>query len=350
MRVSNGMNYEQVKSNIAKNRSEMIDLQSQAATNKRINKPSDDPVGTAKVLALRTDGLGNQQFMKNMEMAKNFLGYTETALSDISGLIVRAKELAVGQASEASSNAETRIATSAEVDQMFGDLVAAGNRRLGERYIFGGYKTTNSPFGNLGEYSGDQGRIKVEISKGVFAAVNLPGDRVFLGNNNGISLIPEDRRGSNTPNYPAVPQSEFEPANELIIQDPIEVRGPASIKTESNAGMPQGENIFNVFKTLSDGLRANDTVVVQSTLERLDSALEQVVLARSQVGARMASIQNTYESLAKGKIDDSTLLSSIEDADAFEVFTDITKNENALKAALQTSGKLIQPSLLDFLR
>ncbi len=50
------------------------------------------------------------------------------------------------------------------------------------------------------------------------------------------------------------------------------------------------------------------------------------------------------------KVDDSAQLSTIEDADAFEVFTDITKNENTLKATLQTSGKLIQPSLLDFLR
>jgi flagellar hook-associated protein 3 FlgL len=348
MRVSNNMNYDQVKGNIQKNRSEMSDLQNQAASMKRITKPSDDPVGTARMLGIRTDKTGTEQFLKNLDIAKTFINYTESSLGDLTELISRAKELAIGQSSDASANAISRAATASEIDQMFKDVVSIGNRRFGERYIFGGFKTTNSPFDADGSYQGDTGSIKIEVNKGVYASVNLPGDRVFMGRDNFLGKIPPDRRGATAPNYPPLPQPRED-------QEAVEVRGPASENPAAEgdaAPAPEsaGENLFQVFKALSNGLRANDTVAIQNTLERFDSALEQVVLLRSQMGARVASLDNTYQGLSKSKIDDSALLSSIEDADAFEVFTDITKNENTLKATLQTSGKLIQPSLLDFLR
>src|ERR1700722_12466582 len=111
MRVSNNMNYDQVKGNISRNRSDMADLQNQAATQKRINKPSDDPVGTARTLGLRTEKTGIDQFMKNGDLAKGFMNITESALADVTDLLSRAKELAISQASDASTNAEGRIAT-----------------------------------------------------------------------------------------------------------------------------------------------------------------------------------------------------------------------------------------------
>lgn len=361
MRVSNNMGYNQVKTSIEKNRTEVQDLQNQASTMKRITKPSDDAVGTARTLGIRTEQVGQKQFLKNIEQAKTFLNFTEAALSDLTEIFSRAKELAISQSSEASANAVTRMATSTEIDQMYKDMVGIANRRFGERYLFGGYKTTSSPFDAQGNYKGDDGSVRVEVSRGTYTPMNLPGSRIFLGKNYSLGMVPENSRGPEKANYPAAPSMD----NEKGQQEPVEIRNPASEKrgfdpqknpeasphTNSEAQVgAQGENLFNVLQTLSNGLRANDTEAIQQTLERLDSALEQVITLRSQVGSRLNSINNTGESLSKAKVDNSALLSSIEDADAFEVFTDITKNENTLKATLQTSGKLIQPSLLDFLR
>lgn len=353
MRVSNNMNYEQVKNSIGKNRGEMSELQNQAATQKRITKPSDDAVGTSRMLGVRTDKLGTEQFIKNLDVAKTFLNYTESALGELSNILIKAKELAISQASEASSNAGTRLSVATEVDQMFNDLVNIGNRKYGERFIFGGFKTMTSPFDFEGQYSGDKNGIRIETGKGVYTLINMPGDRVFHGRDSVVAAIPEDRRGATTPNYPAA-----EPPKEEEQRQPDLLRGPASVNdTEKGSEVNKetkpenrGENIFKVFKSLSNGLRANDTVTIQGTLERIDSALDQVITLRSEVGSRVASLENSFEGLSKNKIDQAALLSSIEDADPFEVFTDITKNENVLKATLQTSGKLIQPSLLDFLR
>ena len=261
------------------------------------------------------------------------------------------------------------------MDQLFKDLVATGNRRMGDRYIFGGYKTRSAPFDHEGNYAGDSGSIKFEISRGVFATVNLPGDRVFMGKANALALVPENARGSTMPHYPAIPsQPEDLPPENPDAPNDVQVRGPASTdgsndhdmtsekalqrraaqpkdgEPESPMGVAKGENVFNILKQLSTGLRANDTMAIQATLERLDDALDQIVMLRSQVGARLATLENTTQSLTKTKIDNATLMSSLEDADAFEVFSNITRNENALKATLQTSNKLISPSLLDFLR
>ncbi len=89
---------------------------------------------------------------------------------------------------------------------------------------------------------------------------------------------------------------------------------------------------------------------IQETLDTLDQAIAQVVLARSEAGSRIMAINNTTDSLQKAVVDNKVTASQLEDADAFQVISDINKTDSTLKATLETSGKLIQPSLLDFLR
>jgi flagellar hook-associated protein 3 FlgL len=62
------------------------------------------------------------------------------------------------------------------------------------------------------------------------------------------------------------------------------------------------------------------------------------------------AVNSTLDSLQKAVVDNKTTASLLEDADAFQVISDMNKTDSALKATLETSGKLIQPSLLDFLK
>ena len=78
MRISDNMTFDQVKDNIGKNRSDMADLQNKAATQKRVTKPSDDPVAASRVLATRIDLKGQSQYLKNINYAKSFLEYILT--------------------------------------------------------------------------------------------------------------------------------------------------------------------------------------------------------------------------------------------------------------------------------
>lgn len=360
MRIADKMAFNQVNQNVTKNRADMSDLQNQAATQKRINKPSDDPLASARVLSARTEERGNNQFIKNINNARSFLEFSDQSLGELSDILVRAKELAINQSNDASGNTESRLVTAAEVEQIYSQAVQIGNRKLGERYIFGGYKTQNAPFTLAGEYQGDDGDIKIQTHKDSFVAMNIAGSKVFLGKGLGNDGIVRARQEApkNVDELKNFQNEEVErkERNKEIDQDRVETRGPASERRSDPAskqdpvtGAP-GINVFSVLRGLEVSLRTNDKEGIQESLDTLDQAISQVVLSRSEVGARIMSINNTMDTLQKAVVDNRITASQLEDADAFQVISDINKTDSTLKATLETSGKLIQPSLLDFLR
>src|SRR3954469_16056574 len=101
MRIADKMNYTQVNDNVARNRTEMAELQNQAATQKRVTKPSDDPLAATRVLATRSDINSGGQFMKNIQVAKGFLEYSDQTLGELADNLMRAKELAISQSNDA---------------------------------------------------------------------------------------------------------------------------------------------------------------------------------------------------------------------------------------------------------
>jgi flagellar hook-associated protein 3 FlgL len=362
MRIADKMNYEQVNAGIGKNRSEMTNLQNQAATQKRVTKPSDDPLATTRVLQARTEINGNQQFQKSINQAKSFLEFSDQSLGELSDVLMRAKELAISQSSDASASKQTREVAATEVSQLFDQTVQVGNRKQGDRFLFAGYRTTRAPFDTNGNYRGDSGEIKISINKDAHVAMNIPGSRVFLGQ--GIQTPASLGPAGKMPNSQA-PDMNGEHSDGSQHAEPIQMRGPAGNGDRSPAAAEvhyeeateagpswkaKGVNIFRVLSDLETGLRANDKESVQESLDRVDEALSQVVLSRAQLGSRVATMQSTLESLQKGQVDSKGLASSLEDVDTYELVSDINKNESTLKATLATSGKLIQPSLLDFIK
>ncbi|WP_413576913.1 flagellar hook-associated protein FlgL [Bdellovibrio sp. HCB290] len=360
MRIADKMAFNQVNKNLGKNRSDMSDLQNQAATQKRINKPSDDPLASARVLAARTEEHGNSQFVKNINNAKSFLEFSDQSLGELSDILVRAKELAVSQSNDASGNAETRMVTASEIEQIYNQAVQIGNRKLGERFVFAGYKTQTTPFDHAGNYYGDDGDMKVQTHKDSFVAMNIAGSKVFTGRGlDGDGVVrPRYETPTTVEDVKEFQKEEIEriEKNKDMERNFLMTRGPASEFSASNKHKQdpvtgsQGVNIFNILRGLETSLRANDKAGVQESLDLMDQAISQVVLARSEVGSRVMSVNNTVDSLQKAIVDNKTTASQLEDADAFQVISDINKTDSTLKATLETSGKLIQPSLLDFLR
>lgn len=351
------MAFNQVNGNLQKNRAEMADLQNQAATQKRINKPSDDPMASARVLNSRTEERGSTQFTKNINQAKSFLEFSDQTLSELSEVLVRAKELAISQSNDASGNEDTRRVTSAEVEQLFNQAVQIGNRKLGERYVFGGTKTQTRPFSSEGQYEGNDSDMKIQINKDSFVAMNMTGNRVFLGQGlDGDGIV---RQRHETPttvkelNEFQQEEIQRDEQNQELQQDHVQTRGLASTGRMSKRDPvteSSGVNLFSTLKDLEISMRTNDKEGIQDSLDLLDQAINQVVLARSEVGARVSTVNSTMESLQKAIVDNKIAASQLEDADVFQVMSDITKTDATLKATLETSGKMIQPSLLDFLK
>jgi len=357
MRIADNMLYGQVNDNVSKNRTEMAELQSQAASQKRVTKPSDDPIAASRVLGARVDLVGHKQYLKNLNYAKAFLDFTDQTLGDMTDNLVRVKELAISQAGDAGANEETRRVSATEVKQIFESLISTGNRKLGDRFIFGGFKTQKAPFLKNGTFRGDAGEMLIHTDKTSFIPMNVPGGQVFLGE--GLSadgiMKPQMQQAATIEEFTKqkadASKKKSEPAN---LQSPVQVRGPASSSAEAEPpSTDMGTGGINIFKVLSDlevGLRTNDKQTIQDSLDQLDQSISQVVLARSQVGSRVTALNNLFESLQKGKVDSQSTISQHEDADVYQVVSDINQKESTLNATMQTSSKLIQHSLLDFLR
>ncbi len=375
MRIADKMNYEQVNTNLARNRSEMSELQNQAALQKKVTKPSDDPLGATRVLGMRTEVNGNNQFLKSISGAKAFLEYSEESLGELSEALIRAKELAINQANDASSGPKSRELVAGEVAQLLSQSVQIGNRKLGDRFLFGGYRTQQPPFDPEGNYHGDNGLMEIIIDKEAKVAMNIPGNLVFLGR--GLKA-PADAGPDSSQNFSSPANSSTQP-NISPREKPVRqhktqiipdyempaLRAPATEKTKMLEApnelskkqieleqklAERGIDIFSVLKGFEIALRTNDKPSIQESIDRIDTALEQVILSRAELGSRVGTLNAASESISKGTIDARTMSSNIEDADTFQLVSEINKSESALKATLATSGKLIQPSLLDFLR
>jgi len=324
MRVTEHSNFDTVRNSIDRSKTRMTNLQEQHATLKKLNTPSDDPVGAAKVLEVRTDKVNNDQFQTNAKLAETYLNNTDHALSELSDMIVRAKEIAIGQSSGASSNEDTRIGVAEEITQLYQSAVATANRRIGDRYLFGGFKTHRPPVDADGRYLGDDGQMMVEIARDVFLSMNIPGLDAFNTN----------------------PKGSF---------DAYQVQSGRTPASAAEREMPKGENLENVnvfdeLQNLRIALLTGDLSGIHNTLERFDGIHSKIVATRSKVGSRIQGLQGTMQSLERHNITNAGLTSSIEDADMARVVSDLAKEETVFRSALQSSSKLVQPTLMEFLK
>lgn len=329
MRVGENTTLNTVRDSLNRSRLRLNELQKQNASLKRVNSPSDDPVGNSKLMTIKNENLDNEQFEKNANLARAFLSYTDSSLEEITNLIARAKELALGQSNSAANGADSRAMVAQEVKNMQAEVCAIANRRLGERYIFSGYKTNTQPFDNEGEgiYKGDEGKIMVEVQKDVFIGMNLPGKEVFLGTYKPLGA-------DYMPGAAGKKDAAVVPPTELAISG---LENPSS-------------SVFHTLESLRVGLMTNDVDQIRSTLEPLDAISSRVISARAQIGARSAGIDSALANMSRKNVFNAELQSGIEDADVIQVVSDMAREESVLRASLQASNKLIQPTLLEFLR
>jgi flagellin-like hook-associated protein FlgL len=225
----------------------MQKAQERISTQKRINRPSDDPVGTARVLTFRTSNARFEQFKKSADLATTYLNYTDTALGELTDVVSRAKELAIQQSNTAGYGDDARQAVAEELQQLHSRAVNVGNRKLGERFIFSGYQTVNAPFDAQGNYSGDNGKIYYEIDDKHYVPVNIPGSEIFSG---------LDENGIRT-----------------------------------------GSDLFRVLQDFGESLRTNDIRGIQASLDSLDELQTRVIQSRAKIGAVARDTEMTREVL-----------------------------------------------------
>jgi flagellar hook-associated protein 3 FlgL len=226
--------------------------------------------------------------------------------------------------------------------------------------VFAGHQTNKTPFDRNGDYAGDNGEMKIQVNKSAFVSMNLPGEMVFLGRNLGPdglitskNDVPRDTR--ELQNLQIKEKLDQQEAEEKKFE-PIQLRAPANSTRKGSTveSVPdptfKGLNILKAIKDFEIALRVNDKAEIQSAIDSMDFAITQVVNSRAQVGSRIMALNAAQESLQKSVVESKITASQNEDADLFQVVSDMNKTDSTLRATLETSGKVANLSLLDFLK
>ncbi len=328
-RVSENSSVHAINYAVGKTKGKVEDLQMKGSTLKRISKPSDDPVGNVELLSIRSQNIDAEQYVRNLGYAQTQLSFTETVLEEMTDLLVKAKELSIGQASSIYSP-EIREGVSKEIHQIRQQFMSLANKRMGNRYLFAGQKVLTRPFDQEGQYLGDKNKINIEINKDVYVPINITGNELFYS----MSKKPLEKSDLDI----TTPEMEMNP--EIAV-----MRKPASTEPEA---VPV--SVFDELRSLENALLTDNPQVIQSLLERLDSSIDRVVQYRTKIGALTNTIVNAETNIEKIKLLNEAHKSKIEDADVTELFADLQKEQAVLKATYKASSNLMNTSLMDFLR
>jgi len=308
LRVTHRMIAGTVNRNLRRNLYELEKKSNQLSTGRYFTRPSQDPVGTYKVMRISgTSLLRNEQFRRNIGEGITWLTVTEDALADGIDAVHRLRELAI-YSSNGTLSPEDRETIAPEIKELLQHLVSLGNTEMGGLYIFGGHQTQNPPYelitdeatGNITGvlYHGDGGQRMVEITPGQMLAINITGEGVF--------------GGSDDPDTPSL----FKAVNDM-------------------------------HKALLDD---NTEALGGEILQELDGYLNRLLQYRAEIGAKTVRLNSTEERLLDEHLHLQELRSKIEDIDLAELYIEFTMQENAYHAALSTGARIIFPSLIDFLR
>ncbi len=181
MRVTNEMIANQVVYNLTQNINRFYVLQNQMSTNKRINKASDDPIGTIKDLSYRERLSELTQFKSNISIGSTWLASSDTAMNDISTAMTNAHAVAVEMSND-TFDAVAREAAANEVQSLLDQVLAAGNSQLQGNYLFSGYRTRTKSFESTSVgvvYRGDSGAISYTIDSKAKVQINTIGSNLL---------------------------------------------------------------------------------------------------------------------------------------------------------------------------
>ncbi|WP_240419843.1 flagellar hook-associated protein FlgL [Paenibacillus periandrae] len=295
-RVTQGMMSTQFLRNLNNNLKGMDNLQNQLSTGRRLNKPSDDPVGISFSMRYRSELSANEQFQANTNSATSWMSFTDTVMGQAGEVVQKLREMAV-KASNGTNPQAALDTMKAESSQLYEQMVDIGNSQFNGKYVFNGELTNLKPYTleNAVTEESDTGMIDFEIGAGVKIAVNVPGNRVF---------------GEQT----------------------------------------DTDNMFKITQDFIKALGDGDFTAINKAIGDFDSRMNKFLDVRADIGAKMNRIELTDERLKDISLNVESLQSKTEDADMAGVITNLKVAENIYQASLSTGAKIIQPSLVDFLR
>ena len=302
MRVTQKMTTTNFTSYIHRQRQELLKIQQKIASQKRINTISDDPIGMGQILQYRTKLAVIDQYQENITQGITRLEVNDQILDLAAELVGYAKEVAEGHLGFDITPEEKQHAAD-QIKDFYDQIMQIANSKFGDNYIFAGHATDTAPFTRLADYSpdiyhGDDGTVRIMVAENVEIDIDADGRNIFMASS--------------------------------------------------------GVNIFQELKNLIDGLENPDPVLgraqIEATIDPLFNGREQINNNRAEYGSIFYRLQATdqYWSQLTPKLQDA--LAGTEQADIPKAIVELQNLELAYETTLATAARIIQPSLMDFLR
>ena len=271
--------------------------QEQLTTGKRLNRPSDDPVGTVSAMRFRAEQRQLEQMGENITDGRARLTTADDALTQTMHMVQRMRQQTVA-ALNGTNGQQQRDAYAAEISELRDGVIQQANAQYAGQPVFGG--TT-------------PGSHAYDPSTGAF-------------------------RGNDMPVLRQVAQSSGEAGQINVGVSGQAAFGDALDKTDGTIAK------------LAEAIRTGDRAGMEQGLKDLDSLTDSILDVQSTVGARSVRLQRMED--LNGRQDDASriALSKVEDTDFLKAAMDLSIQSNAYQAALSASAKIIQPSLVDFIR
>ena len=295
VRVTQTMLNNNMMRNLTNSMGRMDKFQEQLSSGMKFSRPSDDPVAASRAMFYRSSLIENEQYQRNVNEAQSWMELSDNSLNEAGTILQRVRELAVssGNGGLGPDSLQAMGKEIAEIRDHLGNIV---NQTVGGRYIFAGTDTLTPPYnketGTLNFTNSNE--ILLEVNKGIKLPINIIGQDVF------------DFKGKG------------------------------------------GNNIFELLEKIVDDL--NSGKPVKDELGNIDEQIDKLLAERATLGARTNRIDLIKGRLENEEISVTSLMSQNEDADVAQVITNLKMQENVHRAALGAGTRIIQPTLLDFLR
>ncbi|SHH89339.1 flagellar hook-associated protein 3 FlgL [Clostridium collagenovorans DSM 3089] len=311
MRITNGSMMSSYLREVQSNLQTMDKLNTQLTTTKQINKISDDPLKTIKILNLNNEIEDVEKYNYNCDEITGWLELTDEALGTVSNLTTDIKTL-LTSISGTFGKDEIK-AVQSEVNEKIKQIGEAMNTTYAGKYVFGGSLTDEAP-------------VKIETDKdgNVSLTVNNAGDAKLNDKLN------------------TVVSSGIKVDYNLTLNDITKTNGA---ETGSTSGL---ELLNDLSKKLNeDPINMDDLHKISKDLE---GYMSDILNNRAIVGARTNTVEQVKDNNEDNILEMKTALSVTQDVNSVEKFIELKSAEMVYNASLQVSSKLFQTTILDYLR
>jgi flagellar hook-associated protein 3 FlgL len=304
MRVTQNMMTDSLVRYLTAQNEALYERQKIIASEKRINRPSDDPLGMGKVLDYRQTLSSIEQYETNIQSGQERLEITELTLDLVDELLQGVRAIAM---SEAGGTTESRQLTAEEVKNLFDQVLDLANSKLNDNYMFSGYQTQTAPFSRddtlattydqfTVTYNGDAGETRFIVGQNTEVTIDTDGRPLFQN---------------------------------------------------AAAG---GINIFDAMRDLIVALESDDTAAISDQADLIDNGRKQINnlrAANSPVLYQLETSENHWQNY-KPKIQE--LLAQEEEVDVTQAVVELQNIELAYQTTLATTARITQQGLIDFLQ